>query len=435
MRRTFVLLALFVGLVLVSFRDRPSTAVNDANVVAEFGAPAAGLSPTDLFRFEQGRREFKRRFTRAEGLGPHFNATSCASCHERPLEGGSGPRYRDFFLAAETQPDGSTTKVFDDCTEENAAEQSSSLCLPSIVVPHYGPKGTIANPVDAEVEHPRIPAAADVIARRNSPPLFGLGLFPLIPEADILSRVDPDDLDGDGVSGRANRVASEDGALGLFGFKCQTASIEGFTRGALFNQMGITSDSTELIFAQSDSESGAVGVLAAAIFASKTAHAQAAEPRSRNFDFDGLRDPEITRGALSNMVLFVEKLAAPPRGFIGDAELRGEDVFSRIGCDSCHVASFEIPAGLIHPYTDLLLHDMGPELADGIVMDLASGSEFRTQPLWGLCHHPPFLHDGRADTVEAAILAHGGEAAGARDRYEALSASEKAELHRFLESL
>ena len=106
-----------------------------------------------------------------------------------------------------------------------------------------------------------------------------------------------------------------------------------------------------------------------------------------------------------------------------------------LSCADCHVPTLNTPIGAIHPYTDLLIHDMGEELADGVVMGDASGSEFRTQPLWGLCEHFPFLHDGRADSVEQAILLHGGEAQAARDNYEALSDTDHRALHRFLESL
>ena len=191
-------------------------------------------------------------------------------------------------------------------------------------------------PVHSDVEHPRIPATAEVIARRNTPPIFGLGPFSLISDEEILSRADPDDTDGDGISGRVNVLAAEEGAIGRFGYKCQTSSIEGFARGALMNQMGITSDSLELIFA-ADTSSG----FHKSLFAIKEAHAQAAEPRESNFDFDGVRDPEISRGRLQNLVFFSENLAAPPRRLSSEASERGDALFSSIGCEKCHVASLE----------------------------------------------------------------------------------------------
>ena len=439
MRTFVVLLAVFLGLIVFTWFDAPSKAGSDAIVTAPFGEPIPSLNAQQLAKFEFGRSIFKKRFTREEGLGPHFNASSCMSCHEDPVEGGSSQRYRDFLLVAETQPDGSTHKVFPDCTENNQGTHDTICCLPSVVLPHYGPKGTIASPVAASVEHPEIPPHADVVARRNAPPIFGVGLFRLVPEIEILLRHDPDDLDGDGISGRVNRIEAEDNEIGRFGYKCQTSNIESFNRGALINQMGITSDLLETADASGnpietpdpDVPKGFLREL----FESKTAHAQVATPVDRIVDFDGRFDPEISRSELDALIFFQENLAAPPRGNISQQVRDGEEVFTRIGCADCHVPSLNTPIGMIHPYTDLLIHDMGPELADGVVMADATGSEFRTQPLWGLCEHFPFLHDGRADTVEEAILLHGGEAAASRDAYQALDETDLKALHRFLESL
>ncbi|MEM7231679.1 MAG: di-heme oxidoredictase family protein [Planctomycetota bacterium] len=425
--RTFSILATVFGALLIfSYYDTSSADV-DADVVADFGEPIPGLSAFGLFQFEAGRDLFKRRFTRSEGLGPHFNATSCQACHEDPAAGGSSQRYRDFFLAGTINKEGGLDKLYPDCTTENRAVADTETCLPSLVLPHYGPKGTIENPVAPNVEHPAIPAHADVVARRNAPPMFGVGLFRLVSDSEILLRADPHDVNKDGISGRVNRISSEDDAIGRFGFKCQTASIEAFNRGALMNQMGITSDSTEML--------DEVGSALPSIFEMKTAHAQVAEPRDRIVDYDDRFDPEIRRGQLLQLIFFQENLAAPPRGEITPAVRRGETIFADIGCTSCHTPTLNTSIGCIHPYTDLLIHDMGPGLADGIRMEDASGSEFRTQPLWGLCQHRPFLHDGRADTVVEAILEHGGEAQASRDAFAELPASDKNDLLRFLESL
>jgi CxxC motif-containing protein (DUF1111 family) len=437
MRVLPILATFFAGLLALSLFESTSRAGSDAEVTGPLGGPIPGLNAGQLATFEFGRSIFTKRFTRAEGLGPHFNASSCASCHEDPVTGGSSQRYRDFFLAGRTRPDGTVAKIYPDCTEENRDTQRSECCLPSLVIPHYGPKGSIDRPVAAGVEHPKILPDADVVARRNAPPLFGVGLFRLITDAEILSRADPDDADGDGISGRVNHVATEEGRIGRFGYKCQTVSIEAFNRGAFNNQMGITSDSTELAMGgeragtEADTGRGFLDELLGA----KTAYAQVANPVDRIIDFDEVRDPEVTRGELLALVFFQENLAAPRRGRITASVLAGEQIFARVGCDRCHVPSLDTPLGEIHPYTDLLIHDMGPGLADGVVMFAAGGSEFRTQPLWGLCHHAPFLHDGRADTVREAILAHGGEAQAARDAYAGLSEGERRLLHRFLESL
>ena len=440
MRSPYVFLAVFIGLLAFAWLDSSSKAGINTDVTGRFGDPIPGLNSSETATFEFGRAIFMRRFTRAEGLGPHFNASSCQSCHEDPAPGGSSQRYRDFLLVGAEQPDGSIRKVFPDCTEDNVSTHDTEPCLPSVVLPHFGPKGTIANPVSPEVEHVRIPASADVIARRNSPPIFGIGLFRFVPDHEILSRADPNDADGDGISGRVNRVATEDDAIGRFGYKCQTASIEAFNRGALINQMGITSDSSQL--ASNVDLPGSHGGFLEDLFSTRTAHAQVATPVDRITDFDGSTDPEITRGELLALVFFQENLAAPRRGHITPSARLGEQLFEQIGCADCHVPSLETTRRTsvgsplhIHPYTDLLIHDMGPDLADGIVMHEASGTEFRTQPLWGLCKHFPFLHDGRADTVEEAILLHGGEAQASRDNYADLSTEEKLQLRRFLESL
>ena len=430
MRSFLLLLAVFTGLVTWALVDSRSRAMEDAEVTGALGDPIPGLDALELFRFEQGRRIFEKRWTRGEGLGPHFNATSCNSCHEDPVPGGSSQRYRDFFLAAETKVDGTIAKLYPDCTTENVATHRSECCLPSMVVPHYGPKGTLTDPVAADVEHPSIPARADVVARRNAPPLFGIGLFRLVSDEEILSRADPDDSDGDGISGRVNIIDNEEGNIGRFGYKCQTGSIEAFNRGALHNQMGITSDSIEEV-----ADAAARPGLWHRLFEVKSAWAQEATPVDRIRDFDGRLDPEITRSELINLVSFQENLAAPRRGTITTSVRDGEQLFDSIGCTGCHVESLNTPIGLIHPWTDLLIHDMGPELADGIQQHQATGSEFRTQPLWGLCHHRPFLHDGRADTVEEAILLHGGEAAASRQAYSELSDSDRQLVLRFLESL
>lgn len=436
MRSFVALLLVFSILLLWNLMDRdPVVGVNDgdANVYGDFGDPIPGLSTTQRNIFESGRAVFRRRFTREDGLGPHFNATSCMSCHEDPAEGGSSQRYRDFFIAGNEMPDNTMAKLYPDCTLANAATHETELCLPSVVIPHYGPKGTSTDPVAAEVEHPRIPENTDIVALRNAPPLFGIGLFrsTLISDAEILSRADPLDLDGDGISGRVNRIANEDDAIGRFGYKCQTASIEAFNRGALHNQMGITSDSTDFLIIGDASGRNFLDEL----LGTPTAHAQAATPRDRIRDFDGAFDPEIGRVSLLNLIFFQENLAAPRRGPQTRAVLRGEQVFENIGCAKCHVPTLTTSIGNIHPYTDLLLHDMGPELADGVVMSLATGSEFRTQPLWGLCQHEPFLHDGSADTIEEAILLHGGEAEDSRNAYIELEPRDLSDLHRFLESL
>ena len=430
MRPFLILSAVFSTLLLLAILESLSSAGEEADIQGSFGAPIPGLNAGQLATFEFGRSVFKKSFTRSEGLGPHFNAASCVSCHEDPVEGGSSQRYRDFFLAGKFTPEGELEKIYPDCTEFNELLQRQECCLPSMVIPHYGPKGTRDNPITNGVEHPRLDQA-DVIARRNAPPMFGIGIFRLVPDPEILSREDPEDLNGDGISGRINRIEDEDNQLGRFGYKCQTASIEAFNRGALNNQMGITSNSIEFAMGPSQDEKFFLDEL----FRTRTAYAQVAAPMDELVDYDEVSDPELSRGELIALVFFQENLAAPRRGRITSSVRRGANIFAELNCTACHVPSLNTRIGKIHPYTDLLLHNMGPALADGITMKQALGTEFRTQPLWGLCAHPPFLHDGRAATVRAAIMLHGGEAEASRNAYAGLNEQDTLMLHRFLESL
>ena len=430
MRPFLVLSAVFSTLLLLAILESLSSAGEEADIQGSFGAPIPGLNAGQLATFEFGRSVFKKIFTRSEGLGPHFNAASCVSCHEDPVEGGSSQRYRDFFLAGKFTTEGELEKIYPNCTEFNELLQRQECCLPSMVIPHYGPKGTRDNPVTSGVEHPRLDQA-DVVARRNAPPMFGIGIFRLVPDPEILSREDPEDLNGDGISGRINRIEDEDNQIGRFGYKCQTASIEAFNRGALNNQMGITSNSIEFAMGPSQDEKFFLDEL----FRTRTAYAQVAAPMDELVDYDEVSDPELSRGELIALVFFQENLAAPRRGRITSSVRRGANIFAELNCTACHVPSLNTRIGKIHPYTDLLLHNMGPALADGITMKQALGTEFRTQPLWGLCAHPPFLHDGRAATVRAAIMLHGGEAEASRNAYAGLNEQDTLMLHRFLESL
>jgi CxxC motif-containing protein (DUF1111 family) len=151
-------------------------------------------------------------------------------------------------------------------------------------------------------------------------------------------------------------------------------------------------------------------------------------------DNDGVPDPEISREEISDMITWMQELAPPAPLPMDSIAMRGEEVFTTIGCAKCHIRNLMVGGPPLNAYTDLLLHDMGDELADGITMGLAGGREFRTQPLWGLRHHAPYLHDGRADTIARAIELHGGEAATARDRFNTLDDDDRESLLRFLET-
>ncbi len=376
----------------------------ELEVYGELGAPLSHISDADRDDFDRGREVMEHRFVESEGLGPQFNAESCVSCHQRPAIGGGGPRYRNFYLVRQVLPTGAQVDIFE-----------------SIVLPLYSTQRQWPMPV---------PAAADIVVQRNAPPMFGTGLLEAIPDENILSNEDPADENGDGISGRANSL--EDG-IGRLGFKSQSATLEGFNRGALINQMGITSNSVEsLTYA---GHTTVVQHISNALI--PKVYAQAAAGNRAMTDTDGFPDPEISDADLSALLTFNRFLGVPrAKGNLTSAESqRGAAIFESIGCKACHVKTQCSQEYCFDPYSDLLLHNMGEELADGIQMGEAEGDEFRTQPLWGVAWSAPFLHDGRADTLDEAIRWHGGEAGVSKDSYLNLSEDEKDDLLRFLESL
>lgn len=259
---------------------------------------------------------------------------------------------------------------------------------------------------------------------RITPQLVGLGLLEAIPEASIVRLADPDDADGDGISGRASVVLETTTGLprlGRFGYKAGQPTVRQQTAAALRTDMGVLTS----VYPSPDCGGEQAGC--------------------------GASVAELSDDELDALTLYVALLGVPAqRGFADADVVAGEAVFGAIGCDDCHVGTFttseravhpELRAQVIRPFTDLLLHDLGPELADELGEGDTTGAEWRTAPLWGLGHTAAvseaqgYLHDGRARTVEEAIRWHGGEASSARAAFEALDAAERAQLLRFLGSL
>lgn len=384
-------------------------------IYAELGAPAPYATPAQLETFERGRAVALHRFSRAEGLGPAFNVTFCASCHERPTTGGSAGLYRNFFLTGVRTPDGAFIPGM------SAGSAGGVIRLYA-----YG---------DEHDARPGVPEATNVVAQRNPIPFFGVGLLAELSDAELLRRADPDDRDGDGISGRPNY---DRGFVGRFGRKAQTVSIEGFIRGPLFNHLGITSDPlSDAQRAELPVDSSATAAQGARLWLVRAleGHAQAAAPDGPLTDDDEAPDPELSTEELFDLVSFAMLLGAPELEPLTDHTERGRDAFDAVGCAACHTPRLEGPRGPLPVYSDLLLHDMGPKLADGLVAKDATGSEFRTQPLWGLRPVGPYLHDGRASTVHDAIRAHGGEGERARRNYERLQPEDQEALVAFLHSL
>ena len=268
---------------------------------------------------------------------------------------------------------------------------------------------------------------------RVAPPMIGLGLLEAVSESDIVARADPDDSDGDGISGRARRVWSPEHGrmmLGRFGWKGGAASIVDQSAGAMSGDIGISSP------------------LAPAPWGECTERQKACRNAMHGADTSGFEAPANVMDAV---VFYSRHLAVPARRDVSDPKvLRGKALFYGIGCTGCHTPKhatrrdwpLETLAGqLIWPYTDLLVHDMGDDLADGRPEGDASGREWRTPPLWGIGltevvnGHTRFLHDGRARNLLEAILWHGGEAESARDAFRAMPSVDRNALLAFLNSL
>jgi CxxC motif-containing protein (DUF1111 family) len=352
-----------------------------------------GLTPDELARFEEGEEIFEGTFTAEQGLGPLFNAEGCAVCHSEPVDGGAGAISELHVSAIGTE--GLCDALFD----------LGGPVIQQRATPALEAAGITSEPV---------PAEATGEAVRTTPDVFGFGLLDAVPDATILALADPDDRDGDGVSGRAHVLPG--GHVGRFGRKAAVASLAQFNEGAFQIELGITTPNQPF-------ESTIAG-----------------KPLPEGVD--PLPEPELTAEAVARVDDYVRFLAPPSPDPLDVHARKGRRVFEDIGCATCHVPRLVtgdhevrvLARREIAAYTDLLLHDMGPELADICLVD-ASPSEFRTEPLMGLRHMTRFLHDGRASTVTDAILAHGGEGARSRAAFADLGEDERKALLAFLGTL
>ena len=386
----------------------------------KLGEPLQGLTPEQLDRFERGRVVFERVFTPAEGLGPLFNADACAECHEDPLVGGTGDEIELHATRFETTLQ-SVLSANDPGGRARAAAPSEDLApacpICDLLLDQGGPvyqlQVTEALRKALGIDSEPVPAEAST-ARRTIPDLFGFGLLDAVPDSTLLALADPSDADGDGISGRVNHFA--DGRIGRFGRKALVPALDEFNAGAFQIEQGVTN------FAAPDE--GTVGGL----------------PIPPGVD--PLPEPELNEEDVRLASDFVRFLAPPHPLVMGNEARRGQEIFERIDCAACHVPKLRTgPSDVaalanrdVHAYTDLLLHDMGPDLAD-ICFGDASPSEFRTEPLMGLRLSTVFLHDGRAKSIEEAIRLHGGEAAASRDAFLALAPRQRRALLAFLSGL
>lgn len=376
------------------------------NSAEDVGRPLRFLGTQNRILFGRGSAQFQVEFTPELGLGPLFNAVGCANCHENPVVGGAG--------GGEEEPgeEGEDVEVhataFQGATCDNLSAQGGPVFQKEVT-------DALNAALGLELEEPA--ASATAVAQRTTPDLFGFGLLDAVPAGTILAMADPFDRNRDGISGRAHRTA--DGRIGRFGRKAQVARLDDFNAEAFVMEMGITNPGQLL----EQFPGGPPG----------SAFPEGVDPTPKL---------DITPEQLTVVNAFVRFLA-PPRHLEWDlAAIEGRLIFSRIGCASCHVPALRtgpnrvrvLSDRVVHAYTDLLLHDMGPDLAD-ICMGDAQPSEFRTEPLMGLRLGASFLHDGRATTIEEAVLAHGGEAERARTKFAGLPGGAKVSLLKFLSTL
>lgn len=364
----------------------------------QIGDPLPGLSDGERDQFEAGKTVFERVFVPDDGLGPLFNADACGECHEDPVVGGSGDEV-EVHATKFLPPDFCDPLI-----------QEGGPVIQQEATPDLQQHG---------IEKEQIPPSATGQGLRSSPPVFGFGLIDAIPDETILGYEDPEDTDGDGISGRANRFV--DGRLGRFGRKAFVPTLFEFNAGAFPIEQGITTPLQP---------------------AENTINGEPVPP-----DTDPVPEPEVKESDIESVTNFIKFLAPPSPSDPADgaerrARRRGERVFEEIGCARCHVPSMRTgPSDIkvldrktVYLYSDLLLHDMGAELGD-ICLGLATPTEFRTELLMGLRFRERFLHDGSAQNVEEAIERHGGEAGAARDAFVSASDDDKEALLSFLDSI
>lgn len=375
---------------------------------AEPGQPLPGLTVAEGARFDAGRAAFERSHEIASGLGPVFNDTACNRCHNKRGVGGAGiqvARVVGFAQGAEYDPllaEGGPVLA-----------QNTVMLEPRADIERLIPRCPLTR--DGE----SVPARANVVARRRTTPLFGLGLVDATPDATFLelARQQPAAIRGrvplviDGATGQ--RV------VGKLGWKGQSPSLQHFSGLALLLELGVTSRD----FPDEQAPHGDAAALAAC---------------------DAAPEPEAAPAEIAALTDFM-RLLAPIAPLPGDAETRaGDVVFSELGCDGCHVrrlVSGKSPIGALSerayaPFSDFLLHDMGA-LGDGVIEGDAGPREIRTAPLWGarLAGSTRLLHDGRARSFADAIAQHDGQGAAARRAFDVLGEQKRRQLLAFLATL
>lgn len=419
--------------------------------VNAFGQPVSGLTKDELRAFVVGNNFFNDNWVTApasttgrDGLGPLFNAQACSSCHFKDGRGSPptednptakgllirlsipgedlatgapapdptyGGQFQDKAITG-VPPEGRLDISYEEIAGKLSDGTEYSLAKPTYTLsdPAYGPF------------HPEV-----MTSPRVGNAIFGTGLLEAIPESAVRGFADPNDSDGDGISGRVNEVWSPEHKktmLGRFGWKANVASVKEQVAGAFHGDIGMTSS----LHPDQDCMPVQTECLAA--------------PNGG--------EPELDDKKLDRVDFYTRTLAVPARRDVTKAAVRrGESTFKALNCSGCHKTNIQtgttsprqLSKQTISPYTDLLLHDMGAGLADGRPDFLAGGTEWRTAPLWGIGltktvnGHTRFLHDGRARNVTEAILWHGGEAESAKKAFVGLNSRDRNDLLAFLNSL
>lgn len=394
--------------------------------VPTFGDPLPGLTAEELAAFEAGKAEFLEVETIEEGLGPVFNNTSCAGCHDNPAVGGD-TNVRETRFGTTKQAARALKKSgrnvpsdreqhMDKNRKFNPMEDVGGSLIQRNGIGPFGECNFVGEVVPTP-EAPIEGRVATILMRRKSTSTLGLGFVEAL-EGKTIKQITAHQHPS--IRGKVHRVKNPitgKTQVGRLGHKCQIDDLDVFGAEAYLQELGITTPT----FPAENCPQGDCTLI------------ERCNP---------VADPEDDGSGAAVFADFMRLSAPPPRGEITAEVMAGEQVFAQIGCAGCHIPTLTTgPSSIaaLHqvmfdPFSDFLLHDMGSR-ADGITQGKANGREMRTTPLWGIRVRSTFWHDGSENTLEGAILAHDGQGAGARERFLALSAEEKQRLFAFLESL
>ncbi|MEJ0012399.1 MAG: di-heme oxidoredictase family protein [Bauldia sp.] len=417
-----------------------TTRVVEGSQAFTFVAPNSPAERQRVFSF--GNRVFNTKWAEYpasvqsfDGLGPTFNRNSCSGCHTfdgrgRPPENVGDPM--DTMLVRLSGADGKPDPRYGDQLNDHANLHVTPEGR--AIIDYTEVHGTYGDGTPYTLAEPHLRFAdlaygsldGDLFSARVAPQVIGLGLLEAVPQATLEALADPDDRDGDGISGRVNHLTDHDGnpAAGRFGWKANEPSLREQAAGAALGDIGLTT--------------------------SLDPRANCPPVQTTCSDAPAQADPELSDSFLDRMVTYLQTLAVPRARPVDDATFQqGLRTFTAMGCAACHMPTMQTAAAPLpelanqtfHPFTDLLLHDMGEGLADHRPDHEATGTEWRTPPLWGLGlvpvtnGHDRLLHDGRARGFAEAILWHGGEAAKAREAFRTAPAADRDALVAFLKSL